>query len=316
MFDEMVSILDKHGYTFKKQIGKGCFATCYLVEDKRYSKDFICKVCHLSSTDANSQKNRLFYQNEIDALINVTHPNIVKIYNHFTEKNYMFIILEYCQKHSLDKVIQRNGLLSPAVLFDYVHQFALGLQHCHSLRIAHHDIKPGNLLLDDFNKIKLADFGFASIQQTETKMICGSLSFIPPEKLTPGAYDPFPSDVWSFGVTVYWLATATLPFQGTTKEEIEENIRKAQFKIPNNVPEFVKKIVSKTIVADPVERWNMNDVVHYILGCSLRPRILTKLKINSTIAAKRFSHVIIDRRAATSRRCSYGNIETFSAFRH
>ncbi|EAX88894.1 CAMK family protein kinase [Trichomonas vaginalis G3] len=282
MFDEMVFLLDKHGYIFKRQIGKGCFATCYLVYDQNYQQEFICKVCHINSSKEDSSNNIQFYQNEIDALIKVSHPNIVNIYNHFTENNYMFIILEYCKNQSLDKYINLYGIPQKAVLFEYVKQFAQALQHCHSMGMAHHDIKPANLLLDEYNRIKLADFGFASFD-LKTNAIRGSLAYIPPEKLGDLPYDPFASDVWSFGVTLYNLNTGKLPFPGSTKQEMEERIKKAEFKILPEIYDFAKTIIEKTIVFDPAQRWTMNDIVNYLANYKNKSKMAGNLRLNSKL---------------------------------
>lgn len=283
MFDEMVNIMKKHGYEFVKQIGKGCFATCYLVFDRKYNKEFICKACYTKEQTNEDKNKQKFYHNEIDALINVVHPNIVKIYNYFSENNYFFIILEYCKNLSLDKYIYHHGGLSSLVLYDFIVQFAVALQYIHSIGIAHHDIKPANLLLDEFNKVKLADFGFASIKGSDEKELRGSLAFIPPEKLTGQSYDPFASDTWSFGVSVYYLAFGALPFPGDSREEIENKIKKANYVIPPNAQEYIKTIIQNTLVVDPSKRMTMDQVVSYLKTNVMMNRVLPQTKSASHV---------------------------------
>ncbi|EAX97835.1 CAMK family protein kinase [Trichomonas vaginalis G3] len=278
MFDEMVLILEKHGYKFIKQVGKGCFATCYLVFDTRYKKEFICKVCHSNSNNPESSNKQKFYQNEIDALINITHPNIIKIYNYFEDHNFLYIILEYCNQFSLDKFISMHGNLKRNQLYDFILQFATGLHHCHLYGIAHHDIKPANILLDEYNKIKLADFGFASYQEYDANEVRGSLAYIPPEKINLVKYDPFASDVWSFGVSVYYLAFGSLPFQGETKEELSQNIKKANYKMPDTSYDFVRDIVTHTLVIDPSKRWTMKQIVDYLKDQQIVVKEIIKTK--------------------------------------
>lgn len=262
--DEVQSVLHTYGYRVLTSVGSGSFSTCYLVVDEKYNQEFICKVLAVPPEPNKALTLKKSYYNEVNALVECIHPNVIKIYNHFIEQNVLFIILEYCKGGSLDKIIESHGTLKEMELFKYIKQFATGLAYCHSLGIANHDLKPANLLLDEFGNIRIADFGFATVHNYLTSECNGSLVFMPPEKINKQDYNPFCSDVWSFGITVYYLATGKYPFTGMNSKEVKRSILGTTYTIPNTVPSFAKKIITNTIVLKPADRWTMNDVVKYI----------------------------------------------------
>ena len=279
--------------------GKGAFSTCYHVVDEKYNRDFICKVLEIPKDYEQALSVKKSYYNEVNALVECIHPNVIKIYNNFVEKNYHFIILEYCNHGSLYDLIQQKGPLKEQDLYKFTLEFAYGLSYCHSMGIANHDIKPANLLLDEFNKLKIADFGFASVQKYLTSEFMGSLAFMSPEKISGFEYNPFLSDIWSFGISLYYMATANLPFYGLNTVNLKRSILGCTYQIPNSVPVFAKTIIMKTLVLKPADRWTMNEVIKYLR--SLQGKYISRNKSASELILKTFSSARLNKRCSATR---------------
>ena len=263
--DKLSALLEKHSYKYESQIGKGGFATCFKVLSMRYNEEFVCKLCSLPPEDDDQHKRTVAinsYNSEIDTLGELIHPYIIKIYEHFIEGPCLFLILEYCEGGSIDVVIKRQGKIPQQQLIPYVNQFVSGLAYCHSMNIAHRDIKPGNMLLDRFGRIKLADFGLAHLIEKK-KLIdsyYGSLAFMAPEILEKRPYDPFKADAWAVGVTIYVMLTGVLPFTGRSVKEFRDAVNVGLYSLPNGAPPIIITIIKHLLVVDPTMRWSVAQV--------------------------------------------------------
>ncbi|OHS95082.1 hypothetical protein TRFO_38728 [Tritrichomonas foetus] len=100
-----------------------------------------------------------FENPEIRFLMNLAHTNIIRMYEHFEDKLFCYIILEYCKNGSLNDYVKTFGPLKPPMLFEVAAQSLSALKYCHDRHLAHRDIKPANILLDSNMRAKLADFG-------------------------------------------------------------------------------------------------------------------------------------------------------------
>jgi serine/threonine protein kinase len=129
--------------------------------------------------------------------------------------------------------------------------------HCHAHGIAHHDIKPGNILLDENGRAKLADFGI-SIQTTHsgqmTKEFAGSLQYEAPEILNEKAHDPFKSDVWALGVLFAYMISGITPWRGDTLKKIKDCIFRGDYTLKKGYAPQVGEVIGKMIRVDPDER--------------------------------------------------------------
>lgn len=219
-FDEIVveilqEQLEKRGYRLGELIGEGGFAACYKVYRIEGEYEFACKVifadCSVLKDACEPVKET--YVAEMSILKTVSHPNVLSIYNYYEFGHFKVIILEYCPNGSLHDIIKKQGHLNKKDLLTYTHQLILALNYLHSKGIAHHDIKPGNCLIDKNGRLRVADFGLAHQYGEDhgSGLRRGTMAFIAPE-VSGGTYDPFKSDVWALGVTIYFMMTGKLPF--------------------------------------------------------------------------------------------------------
>ena len=258
--------LQGYGYVIREQIGKGGYATCYRVWSLQYKQTFVCKIMHIPRTYGTPQKRQDIiqsYQQELKALTSLFHPNIVSMYNHFTEDNDLFMILEDCTQGSLDSVLKRDHQVEPTKIIYYLKQIVNALACCHSHKIAHRDIKPGNLLIHD-DVVKLADFGLALEVTSNVEYLVGSLPFMAPEMFGKQPYDPIKSDIWSLGVTIYLLSMGSYPFETHNLTEFVEKISNAKLELPNSLHPAIHRLIHHTIVSDPSKRWDIQQIALFL----------------------------------------------------
>ncbi|OHT01622.1 hypothetical protein TRFO_07539 [Tritrichomonas foetus] len=196
---------------------------------------------------------------EIEFLRKFDHPNIVKFIDSFEDeqKRHLYIVMEYCQGD--------NIIMNPSInLKRAFSQILSAVQYLHRYRIIHQDIKPSNILLDNFNNVKLIDFGTAiSIPPDLEKIpvtLSGTPHYFPPEFFTENECDPFAADVWALGVSLYQIAFGVLPFQGKTLEEKARNIRSQELSFPNHADKDLADLISKMLMKNPENRIKISQI--------------------------------------------------------
>lgn len=235
----LAEALEAKGYRFIRQIGEGGTAYVFLVESLRYKTNFVCKQILLETRG-------ICKECEIRALQSLNSSSVIQLYDYYIKPKYLFLFLEFCPKGSLEEYIKKNGPMKDNQLLGMCKSILVGIEYIHSRRCAHSDLKPANILLDRTGKPKLADFGFSKIfpiEKPNTDQRVGSLVFMAPEIFHSSRYNPFPADIWSLGVTFYYLATGTYPWPLTTYQECVGAITTASFKIPDDVDERIKMLI-------------------------------------------------------------------------
>jgi serine/threonine protein kinase len=258
----LLAMMAQKGYVILSKIGAGRTASVYLIENPRWpARRFVVKQVDLRAHPAARGR-------ELPILSSLDHRNVINIYQFFEEGGIGYFILEYCPGGSLMDLIKARGPLPPEQLYRFAREAATGLAYCHSQGISHGDIKPDNILLDAYQRCKLADFGLG--QQVDpavasTKFV-GSLAFMAPEVLSRRAFDPFLADIWSLGVTLYWLARGKSPFRLDSPETL---LRDAQCglsaKASAGLPWAFARLLHKMIEPNPESRIALADVIGRLL---------------------------------------------------
>mmetsp|Transcript_19411 Transcript_19411/g.50080 ORF Transcript_19411/g.50080 Transcript_19411/m.50080 type:complete len:542 (+) Transcript_19411:21-1646(+) len=153
------------------------------------------------------------------------HPNVVKTHSaQVSTDGEVYVVLELCPGGELfDKIAEYGGLPEPEAAH-YFAQILAAIVHCHKHRVFHRDLKPENILLDSHDTVKVADFGLAALSNQEPgrhgaylrHTRCGSVSYAAPEIYEGDdghGYNPEKADIWSLGVVLYCMLTATMPFK-------------------------------------------------------------------------------------------------------
>ena len=165
------------------------------------------------------------FEREARAAAHLDHPNIAHMFGmEFDDQKHPFIVMEYIEGESLEKILTSPVNPPFSVLCDYVIQAARGLEAAHRKSIIHRDVKPGNLLVDHAGTVKIIDFGLAKSMfdrtaLTTTGMVVGTPRYIAPEQALGRAVD-HRADIYSLGATFYELATHQSPFEGDSAMSI------------------------------------------------------------------------------------------------
>ena len=230
-------------YKPEGQLGEGGYGQVYLVRHKKMGLLRAMKVIPV-----NSQNEEEKTDEEIELLKQLDHPNIVKLFEYFSDKEKYYLITEYCKGGDLFELIKKKKKFSELSAAYIMYQIFRVLIYCHNTHhLIHRDIKPENIVVfrqnnadDDLYDVKLIDFGiskiFNKLETTNDNKVKGSLNYIAPEVLKH-KYDE-KCDIWSCGVILYILVIGKYPFIGKDKNEILNNIEHGNYSFPDG---FVEK---------------------------------------------------------------------------
>ncbi|OHT03663.1 CAMK family protein kinase [Tritrichomonas foetus] len=261
MLSELPCVI--HGYTFYKMIGKGGFSSVYLISSTKFDFPFVAKVTQMPNSESTEEEWKNV-DNEIKALILLSHPHIIRLYDHFHDNNHFYMILEYCAGGSLQNEVSKNKGLSYD-RFRYVsRQVVSALATCHKNNIAHHDLKLGNILLDEYGRVKLADFGISVKMNSPTDLsdsYAGSIQYESPEILNKSPHDPFKADIWALGVLFAHMISGQSPWRCDTIGKLKKCISQAAYHLSRSVPQEIADIIKRMIVVEPDKRISMNELI-------------------------------------------------------
>ncbi len=203
------------GYRIVRELGEGGMGIVYEAVDTALDRRVALKVLH-SEYSRNPELLERF-RTEAKAQANLNHANIATLYAFVAEGGQAGMVMEYVDGETIAQIIQRRGLLPSDYAIPLFRQALLGIGYAHRRGIIHRDIKPANLMVDRQGMVKVMDFGIAKVlgsrglTRTGTQM--GTAFYMSPEQITSKGVD-IRSDIYSLGVTLYEMLTASVPFQG------------------------------------------------------------------------------------------------------
>ena len=250
-------------YNVEKQLGEGGYGQVFLVRHKKMNLLRAMKIISVNSKNEEEQTDE-----EIELLKQLDHPNIVKLFEYFSDEDKYYLITEYCKGGDLFDLIKRKRKFSEMSAAYIMYQIFRSLLYCHSTHhLMHRDIKPENIVVfkennigEDLYGVKLIDFGIAKIfnklEKNKEQKIKGSLNYIAPEVLKRN-YDE-KCDIWSCGVILYILIIGTYPFNGNDNNEILYNIEQGNYTFPewftqNSSPQ-VRDLIQQCLKVNPSSR--------------------------------------------------------------
>ena len=244
-------------------IGDGSFSKVFLYQHKTSKiKYAIKKMNILSFIKKTNNKNLIL--NEINIQSKIFHPNIIRLYNYFRDKNKtnIFLILEYASKGTLFDYIRHKGGLDESESFYYFIQAVNAIYFLHKNKIIHRDLKPENLLINHNNILKLCDFGW-SVYLNNNKRVtfCGTVEYMAPEIVKNEGYD-YSIDVWSLGVLLYELIHSHSPFvvKDLNINKIENNILSKELRFKKGVSFEFRDLIEKLLIKDAENRIKIGEI--------------------------------------------------------
>lgn len=248
-------------YEILEKIGEGGMALVYKAKCNLLNRYVAVKV--LRSEFVSDEEFLGKFERESQAAASLSHPNIVNIYDVGTDDEIHYIVMELVKGTTLKEYIKNQEIfMSSSDIIAISKQVALAMAHAHSNGIIHRDIKPHNILLTEDGMVKVADFGIAravsSSTITHTNEAVGSVHYAPPEQAR-GGYVDARSDIYSFGILMFELATGRVPFEGDTPITVALKHLKEQVVPPSlinmKISKSLEKIILKCIQKEPGDRY-------------------------------------------------------------
>ena len=258
----------KNHFEVLKSIGKGGSGKVYRVRNKVTKKSYACKkISKLNINDYNQ------FKNEMEILMKLDHPNIIKLYDVYESHNSLYLVMEECEGGELfDRIsdrIESNDMYTEKDACEIIKQIVGAIKYCHNNNIVHRDLKPENLLYlkpkeDNDNTLKIIDFGLSQDLNIEKNLDSkvGTPYYVPPEVLE-GKYSQ-KCDIWSAGVILYILLFGEPPFKGSSDNDLYEKIKKIDYSFPEskrmNVSKEAIDLIKKMLVKES-ERYSASEVL-------------------------------------------------------
>lgn len=263
--DQYIGKMLDDRYEILELIGSGGMANVYKARCHRLNRLVAIKI--LKSDLADNADFRRRFHDESQAVAQLSHANIVSVYDVSTNPDREYIVMELIDGITLKQYMERRGRMDWRESLHFITQIMRGLSHAHSRGVIHRDIKPQNIMVLRDGSVKVADFGIACLAnqgQTLTQEALGSVHYISPEQARGDRIDAR-SDIYSAGVVLYEMLTGRLPFEGDSAVSVAiqhlSSVPLAPRDIDPSIPEPLELICMKAMNSDPNKRYASADAM-------------------------------------------------------
>ncbi len=263
--DQYIGKMLDNRYELLELIGTGGMANVYKAKCHRLNRLVAIKI--LKSELAENAEFRRRFRDESLAVAQLSHANIVSIYDVSSSQGIDYIVMELIDGITLKQYMERRGRMDWREALHFITQIMRGLSHAHSRGIIHRDIKPQNIMVLRDGSVKVADFGIACLadaHQTLAQEALGSVHYISPEQAKGERLDAR-SDIYSAGVVLYEMLTGRLPFEGDNAVSVAiqhlSSVPLNPREIDPDIPEALELICMKAMSADRDKRYQSADAM-------------------------------------------------------
>ncbi len=252
-------------YELVSHIARGGMADVYEARDTLLGRRVAVKVLHSQFSSDEAFVKR--FRREAQAAANLSHPNIVSIYDWGEDGDTYFIVMELIQGRTLRDVLKSERRLLPRRASEIGAEVAAALSVAHRAGLVHRDIKPGNILLAPDGTVRVTDFGIArawddSQELTKTGAVIGTATYFSPEQ-AQGLTADERSDLYSLGVVIYEMITGSPPFTGDSPVAVAYQHVSTPVTLPStlnpDIPADLESIISKALSKEPEGRHQTAD---------------------------------------------------------
>jgi serine/threonine-protein kinase len=248
-------------YRLVDHLARGGMADVYAASDEVLGRRVAVKMLHANYATDEAFVQR--FRREAQAAANLTHPNIVSIYDTGKDGGNYFIVMELVEGRTLRDVVRSEGPLLPRRAAEIASEVAAALAVAARGGLAHRDVKPGNILLTDTGSVKVTDFGIArawddSEELTRTGAVIGTATYFSPEQAQGRPADGR-SDLYALGVVLFEMLTGRPPFSGETPVSVAYQHVSETATVPSttnpDVPPELDAIVMRALQKNPADRY-------------------------------------------------------------
>lgn len=248
-------------YELISHIARGGMADVWQAQDRALNRRVAVKVLHPQYSNDDSFVRR--FRREAQAAANLSHPNIVSIFDWGQEGATYFIVMELIEGRSLRDILRSEGPLLPRRATEIAAEVAAALAVAHQAGLVHRDVKPGNILITRDGTVKVTDFGIArawddSQELTRTGAVIGTATYFSPEQ-AQGVGADARSDLYSLGIVLYEMLVGAPPFKGDSPVAVAyqhvSSMPMAPTSINPDVPPGLEAITLRSLEKQPERRY-------------------------------------------------------------
>ena len=258
-------------YELTAQIARGGMSDVFEARDRLLDRKVAVKILHDRYAETDTFVAR--FRKEARAVANLSHPNIVSVYDWGEEDGTYFMVMELVRGRSLRDIIQAEGKLLPRRATEIAAEIAKALDAAHRSGVIHRDIKPGNVLLTTDGSVKVTDFGVARARNaseglTKVGSVIGTATYFSPEQASGDPADER-SDIYSLGVVLYEMLVGRPPFRGESAVSVAYQHVTAEVVPPSRLNTDVslelENVVMRALDKDPDRRYETAADIHHDL---------------------------------------------------
>ncbi len=247
-------------YEILRQLGQGGMGAVYQARDRELDRMVALKVIRPELATRPDILQR--FKQEIILARQVTHRNVIRIFDLGEADGIKFITMEFIEGQDLKTLVAEKGKLSIEKIVSIIEQVCLALEAAHAEGVVHRDLKPQNIMVDKQDKVSVMDFGIARSLEfggmTHTGALIGTPEYMSPEQVQGDKVDAR-SDLFTLGIIFYELLTGSMPYQadtvmGTMIKRTKERARPPA-QVNQEIPQFVSDVVAKCLETEPQKRY-------------------------------------------------------------
>jgi hypothetical protein len=237
--------------------GRGGMGEVYRAEDLKLSQVVAIKFLPEALSEDAAALAR--FHSEVRTARQVSHPNVCRVFDIGEAEGALFLTMEYVDGEDLASVVRRIGRLSPERATEIARQICAGLAAAHERGVIHRDLKPANVMLDGAGKIRITDFGLASIAASikGAEARAGTPAYMSPEQLA-GREVTTKSDIYSLGLILYEILTGKRAFEATTLPELMKLREQGAITNPStlvrDLDPLIERVILRCLEIDPEKR--------------------------------------------------------------
>ncbi|OHT10980.1 CAMK family protein kinase [Tritrichomonas foetus] len=249
-------------YKIHGTIGYGAFSQVKLCQHMETRQYYACKIVPRSRLNTQHLETRF----EIEIRINqqLHHPGIVQMIDLFMDEDNYYVIMEFCPNGDLFQYVVDRGRLNEVEAKPIFRQILETIQYLHQMGVSHRDMKPENILIDRYGRIKISDFGLSRFlgKNNLVDTPCGSPCYASPECISGRSYNGLTTDIWSCGVILFAMVTGQLPWTKRNQNQLFQQIKRGEYTIPGFISREGRNMIKSLMTVNIEQRYTVDEALN------------------------------------------------------